>query len=408
MPIYIYKENSQISTNAVRNHKVVKAIYAKEQGQGAVCVWGIDRSIPYDQMFTYSVSSDNKVTITGLKPEVKTSYIVIPDIIDNKPVSSIGSSAFKGENNIVSITIPSSVTTISEDAFNRCTGLTSITIPNSVTSIGSGAFYFCSGLTSITIPNSVTSIGQGAFMYCGFTSVTIPDSVTSIGARAFTNCSYLTSVNISDSVTTISEEAFSGCGRLVSVVIPDSVTTIEEEAFAYCTGLTSVTVGKNVTSIGFHAFYDCYKLIEVYNKSNLAIKKGDSSHNGQVALYAKNVYWQANGSKLTNDNGYVIYTEGYKKILVAYTGTSTKLILPSYVTEIYQYAFYSFYSLTNVTIPDSVTSIGERAFYSCSDLTSITFKGTMTQWNAISKGSNWNDNTGNYTIHCTDGNIPKS
>ena len=40
MPIYIYKMNKQISTNAIRNNKVVKAIYAKEQGQDAVCVWG--------------------------------------------------------------------------------------------------------------------------------------------------------------------------------------------------------------------------------------------------------------------------------------------------------------------------------------------------------------------------------
>ena len=409
MPIYIYKENSQISTNAVRNHKVVKAIYAKEQGQGAVCVWGIDRSIPYDQMFTYSVSSDNKVTITGLRPEVKTAYITIPDTLDSKPVSSIGISAFESKNNIVSITIPDSVTTIGEHAFYKCTSLTSITLPSNVTSIGKGAFYGCDSLTSITIPDRVTSIGDAAFADCdGLTSITIPDSVTSIGVRAFASCSYLKSVNISNSVTTIGESTFSRCSRLVSIVIPDSVTTIGQEAFAYCTGLTSVTIGKNVTSIDFHAFTECYKLIEVYNKSNLAIKKGDSSHNGQVALYAKNVYWQANGSKLTNDNGYVIYTEGYKKILVAYTGTSTKLILPSYVTEIYQYAFYSFYSLTNVTIPDSVTSIGERAFYSCSDLTSITFKGTMTQWNAISKGPNWDYDTGNYTIHCTDGNIPKS
>lgn len=121
MPIYIYKGNSQINTNAVRNGKAVKAIYAKEQGQDAVCVWGIDRSIPYDQMFTYSVSSDNKVTITGLKPEVKTAYITIPDTLDSKPVSSIGSSAFKDKNNIVSITIPNSVTTIGEDAFYECT-----------------------------------------------------------------------------------------------------------------------------------------------------------------------------------------------------------------------------------------------------------------------------------------------
>ena len=52
MPIYIYKGNSQISTNAVRNGKAVKAIYAKEQGQDAVCVWGVDVSIPYDELLS--------------------------------------------------------------------------------------------------------------------------------------------------------------------------------------------------------------------------------------------------------------------------------------------------------------------------------------------------------------------
>ena len=51
-------------------------------------------------------------------------------------------------------------------AFEGCTNLISITIPESVTSIGDYAFYGCSSLTSITIPNSVTSIGAGAFEDC--------------------------------------------------------------------------------------------------------------------------------------------------------------------------------------------------------------------------------------------------
>jgi len=55
-----------------------------------------------------------------------------------------------------------------------------------------------------------------------------------------------------------------------------------------------------------------------------------------------------------------------------------------------------------------VTSIGERAFYECNNLVSITYNGTKAQWNAISKGSKWNQNTGNYTIHCTDCDIAKS
>ena len=80
-------------------------------------------------------------------------------------VDSIVNNAFE-RSNIVSITIPVSVTSIESSAFSDCSSLTSITIPNSVTSISQGMFYACSSLTSITIPNSVTSIGTGAFRGC--------------------------------------------------------------------------------------------------------------------------------------------------------------------------------------------------------------------------------------------------
>ena len=52
-------------------------------------------------------------------------------------------------------------------------------------------------------------------------------------------------------------------------------------------------------------------------------------------------------------------------------------------------------------------SIDEGAFRGCIGLTSINFGGTKAQWNAISKGSMWNSDTGNYTIYCTDGTISK-
>ena len=54
-----------------------------------------------------------------------------------------------------------------------CTDLISVSIPESVTSIGNYAFDGCYGLTSVTIPESVTSIGDQAFSYCrGLTVVT--------------------------------------------------------------------------------------------------------------------------------------------------------------------------------------------------------------------------------------------
>ena len=126
------------------------------------------------------------------------------------------------------------------------------------------------------------------------------------------------------------------------------------------------------------AFSDCYRLVEVYNKSTLSITAGSSS-NGYVAYYAKNVYTIEGGSKLTTDeNGYVIYTDGDEKILVAYTGTETDLVLPSYITQINQYAFRDCSGLTSITIPDSVTSIGYYAFRGCSGLKSVVIPDSVT------------------------------
>ncbi len=48
------------------------------------------------------------------------------------------------------------------------------------------------------------------------------------------------------------------------------------------------------------------------------------------------------------------------------------------------------------------------AFYGCGSLTNIKFNGTKEQWNAIIKSDDWNYNTGNYTVTCTDGTLSKT
>lgn len=59
-------------------------------------------------------------------------------------------SAFANCPNLVSVTIPSTVTNIRASAFASCTSLTSLTIPASVRRIGSKAFKGCSALASLT------------------------------------------------------------------------------------------------------------------------------------------------------------------------------------------------------------------------------------------------------------------
>ena len=116
-------------------------------------------------------------------------------------------------------------------------------------------------------------------------------------------------------------------------------------AFNNCKGLTSVTILDSVTSIGRYAFEGCSGL--------------------------------------------------------------TSITIPNGVTSISEYVFYGCTGLKSVTIPDSVTRIGEYAFSQCIGLNSIIFNGTRAQWATIYKVTGWNIQTGNYTIHCTDGDIPK-
>ena len=303
------------------------------------------------------LSKDGKTLILGCKSSI------IPN-----SVTSIGNSAFSGCSSLESVTIPDGVTYIGEDAFSGCSSLTSITIPNSITSIRHSAFEGCSSLTSITIPNSVTSIGNSAFEGCSsLTSVTIPDGVTSIGYWVFNGCDSLTSITIGNGITSIGEQAFFGCSSLTSITIPNSVTTFGSSAFGGCSSLTSITIPNSVTSIGKSAFGGCSSL------KSVTIPDG-----------------------VTSINSYAF--EGCSSL--------TSITIGNGVTSIGYRVFDECDSLTSITIGNGVTSI-DKAFNGCSSLTSITYKGTKAQWNAISKINDWNFNTGNYTVHCTDGDIKK-
>ena len=172
-------------------------------------------------------------------------------------------------------------------------------------------------------------------------------------------------------IVTIADNAFKNNTTINHVSIPYSVTSIGGSAFYGCTGLMSVILGNSVTSIGSSAFYNCSRLVEIYNKSTLEIKKGTSG-NGYIAYYAKNVYTEDGGNKLSTDNaGYVTYLDGEERILVAYNGTNTDLTIPNGITVIDEKVFKNRYDLTSITIPDSVTSIGYQAFDGCDNLQDI-------------------------------------
>ena len=394
--------------------------------------------------FTSKLSDDNGyIVYTDGAEKILLGYNgAETDLVLPSYITTIYRYAFSRCSSLTSVVIPNSVTSIGDYAFEYCRSLMSVVIPNSVTSIGNSAFYSCSRLTSVVIGDSVTLIGNYAFSFCScLTSITIPDSVTLIGDYAFSSCSSLTSVLIPDSVTSIGDGAFSHCSSLTSVVIGDSVTYIGGYAFSHCSSLTNVVIPNSVTSIGSSAFGGCSSLesitIPFVGKERKTATDtyqypfgyifGTSSYTGSKATeqsyYGSSTsgttyttyYIPTSLKSVTVTGGNILYgafenCSSLTSVVIGDSVTSigdsafyycnnlTSVVIGDSVTSIGDYAFCGCRSLTSVVIGDSVTSSGWDAFAFCRSLTSIKYRGTPAQWQSISKGDDWNYNTGSYTI----------
>jgi len=142
-------------------------------------------------------------------------------------------------------------------------GVSNVTLGKGVTSIGcvdyhtsSRVFSDCTELVSISIPDSVTCIGKEAFSGCTkLESITIPDSVDKIDDGTFAGCSSLSSVILGRSVKRLSTSAFKRCTSLKTINIPDSLTSIEDDVFYGCSSLESMKLPSSVSHIGDRVFY---------------------------------------------------------------------------------------------------------------------------------------------------------
>lgn len=244
-------------------------------------------------------------------------------------VKTIGNNCFN-DSNLVSLTVPASVTEIcrfsfanchklrkivfqkdsklkeiGEMAFQNCI-LVKINFPKSLKILRSGAFNFCSFLEKVIFPaDSQLEVIEEVFMFTAIKNLSIPPSIKEIfnvshemkelekiyvkndlfesnedgsvifskdGSEMICAIKNLKSLEIPDGVRVIRQRAFLNSMVNGKLVIPTSVEIIENEAFRHCKlKVIEFSEGSRLKSIGIHAFPVLEKL--KINNGNFITRK---------------------------------------------------------------------------------------------------------------------------------------
>lgn len=159
-------------------------------------------------------------------------------------------------------------------------GLTNVVIRSGAQSLADNVFRWCTNLVSVTLPETITSIGERAFASCPrLKTVTpfLPPNVESISNYAFTGCTELE-------------------GGLV-VGTNGTFVTLGGNVFENCLALESGTFGPNVGMLGAYFFYhdQAMKEVQFYGDPLFATTAFNdwTTEQARFVIPADNVNWQA-------------------------------------------------------------------------------------------------------------------
>lgn len=274
-----------------------------------------------DGDYQYHLLENGTYAISGYYG--KEANLTLPSEFNGKLITELGDLSCYSLNELVSVTIPDTITTIGAKCFKSCSALETVSIPSSVTNIKYSAFSDCAKLKNvyiddisawcetifddetsnplhnggslflcgnlleyIDIPKDVTRISDFAFFASSIKAVNISSGVTEIGMCSFAFCNSLTKLTISSSVKTISMASFSGCSALTECSLPYGVTFIDDMAFDSCSSLKTITIPASVTHIGYGALSNCPSLEALIIKGDSDLNFGNID-NSNLTVYAK-------------------------------------------------------------------------------------------------------------------------
>ncbi len=318
-------------------------------------------------------SADGKSIIYVNKAELS-EHLVIPEGIESIDAS------FSECKNLLTLTLPLSLSEIPERAFEFCESLESISL-GGVRIIGKEAFFSCFKLKSADLGEART-VGNSAFAYCYALCEIKMTYVGTIRERAFMNCGF-TEIDFGKRLKNIEQLAFSGCDDLSKIIIPKTLEGVYNNAFRGC-GIKTVTyegsydewIAAKVQFPGIIALRD-YELIFLDEDPEYVATNQQFISNGDGTCTVKPSRNKEESGVITipsvSPNGDTVTS------VAGFSGCDnmTAIILPETVTSIGNAAFSGCDILERVEAPGAVT-LGNRAFSGCKVLRTVILSPSLT------------------------------
>lgn len=175
--------------------------------------------------------------------------VEIPAVINEVPVTAIGTAAFQNNKSVRRVIVPITVSRIDDWAFSYMDSLEFIHLSSNLTHLGSNVFTGSDGLTEVSLPESLVEIGKSPFEHTGELAICVKagseveSTLISSGYRVFPqdkcqddteNFSAWTELNGSglNGVTYDWRSPISGFEDYKIVQVPIGLTTVDETLLA--------------------------------------------------------------------------------------------------------------------------------------------------------------------------------
>ena len=361
--ITIPQNVSEIGDNAFDNCNKLLEIYnlsslefeigSESYGKIALNAMVIHTSLEEESMYSKDdnglifIIKDDKLYLYGYEGVAE--EITLPSSVTKNGITydkyDIHDGAFKNNETIKKIIIPSNVDVIGKEAFYNCINLTDVVIEEGLKIIESKAFDNCKNLINITIPNSLEKIlGESVFNNCN----SLKYNLSEAGDKYLGNNDnpYVVLANArATSIPTLN--VLEGC-RIIAPYACASIAYYEDCA---------VTLPIGLLYIGDYGFYSCMELKNIEFPNSL---EGIGNYAFGDAYEFKNIILENTNLKSIGDSAFSLSIKG----------NIEKVTLPNTLKTIGEWCFKN-NNIKDIHIPSSVEYIAFNAFYNCTSLENV-------------------------------------